>query len=1851
MEERHSYEFEKDRELRIMIDQIPLPEDSCSDFSSTSIQSPFHAENQSFSQSDLSPAHREAMFFDNSINSTIAHSSPVNQSKQFPFEDESQHNSQISQSSQGPFNIQQVSKMMDWSKTYITPTEGLFPQVSAPSMSLDPEDYQNSAYESPSREIFPAFQRDLFPRDPGPKRSHISFENLEIAKVNPPTKRTVSSSGAPERRSSREGTLSPRAQNEGANWFFAPASKRQSMNQSFKGSTQRSNQSGELVNQGSTYLLTHPMASEGSMGPLKQGSPENSDFHKLRKELSLVKIELKKEKDMNERLRNELNNAKESEYSLECEKKDLSDKVAEIEEHLMFLKTKYNDNSSLESLRGKMLEHARLEIKQLKTYLSDRERQIIELKQAFAHEVSNAEAGAKEKEIEDLTLEITKFKILDSANKKKIQELVEKLENTQRDRQRVQQDLHYKKDDYESHITNLENQLTSYQQSLNAKNSEIEQLKRALKESEGSVAAMSNQKSKEVEELKYAKMTIESLKEEIEDLKSGRVQSADYETHLQKVRSSYEKTLEKSKEEARSYKQKYDKLQEKCLVLEEQCHQYEMMLSDPDTRCMNSSVRIKDSLDERAIDKEAIEMMQQEMQKMAEVISDLRSKNNEWRTMEMHLRQEISELVKEKEDLHADFEEERNELQQKLKDYENQNYTRSKSIRSMENSLQQAREHITYLENEVEKTKASRQEIEILMEMYKKQAEEGNAIKSKPHNDIGVITSIEDLQEIKRRLESENEKCIEKFEARIKDLMVERDNAYEKLENEREDFDLQIMEKNQNIDVLREELKNSKTNRLRLEREIKKNYEDKIKALESDVEEARLSALTNNTRIQNLNDKIENLREEKKKLESELHNYKEKLFNSARELQDSVKMYQELEAQLYSYKQNLLEKSNEIESLKTTLQETERSMTSLSTSRDIDSLKKEFTSIETKYSQTLDELNSLKEEMKSLQKEFLSKSNNESKLQAQNTYLTQQIVSIEQINQEYLQRIEFLEDKVHYLEEQLRNDEAIIKEYEKESSRITHKDVSFERDSLENLKEENDKLVGIISEFKNKSEEWKNIETHLQTKISKLTKDKEEISTKYEIEIQELQQRFKELENQSTNKTRMIDMHLREKIANFEKKIIDQGKEFESEKEEWAERMQELENLIQEKEREKKELSNKLKEVMNDNSELENRLKEYNSSMKSLEEERNKIYKKNLDLQKETAQKDDKIAELEHRVEELDNANGIQGKSIKRLESSVQQFKDHIAYLEKEIEDIEVAKTESDQLADKLKKQLEETKLLKQNSKSEAGVLAENLHESAKNWETEKENLIERYEEQLRKAAKEAEQLKRKLDKQAEDYEFEMNDKNEYITSLKEDLKNLRASKLKTEREIKDMYESKILALEQDIEKAKRVSRIPISPKLPETDSISTQTDFKLLESKEQRKQADKSSKRKNSLETSSIYTQTTLDIKQMRTQLKAKFKAEFDSELRKRLQDIMSNYISYKDFDKEVAKKLEQVHDEWKTKLNKSDAKHNKKLKETIRSYETKLNEIENEYTNKIAEINLVSEEKIVKLKDFYESKIRNMKEEKEILAEQLESSKKYKFPSVSAKDDKLNEYKELVAEYDRQLKNISEQYRNYILKTKSCLENAAIEREEHKRTQEMLISKIESYEQRLQDYEENPSISPEMLSPEETCHLVINIFKRSNKESVITHLLQKNSEFLTLVHEFLEIPYEIAETDHYSQTPSRNLTFIDTAQSHMDCTLDSRPKLTLALPLNRLEAPYTENIYTTRSNLTIPRPKSVTEMLPPNVPSTRSLAISSTNRSTKRQPMISRSSPRSTGYPNTMQILEQEQYRSEEYNILPTY
>ena len=49
---------------------------------------------------------------------------------------------------------------------------------------------------------------------------------------------------------------------------------------------------------------------------------------------------------------------------MEAENNYLGQRIAELEEQLQFMQQKYKDNSSLEQLRGRNLEGAKLQIKQ-----------------------------------------------------------------------------------------------------------------------------------------------------------------------------------------------------------------------------------------------------------------------------------------------------------------------------------------------------------------------------------------------------------------------------------------------------------------------------------------------------------------------------------------------------------------------------------------------------------------------------------------------------------------------------------------------------------------------------------------------------------------------------------------------------------------------------------------------------------------------------------------------------------------------------------------------------------------------------------------------------------------------------------------------------------------------------------------------------------------------------------------------------------------------------------------------------------------------------------------------------------------------------------------------------------------------------------------------------------------------------------------------------------------------------------------------------------------------------------------------------------------------------------------------
>ena len=130
----HAYlgDPEREKEIHHLLDQIQVPDESLSDVSSDLIlgRSTYEPESQVFIRGGNSPWRHHEDFFENSINSTIAHTSPLSN---INLGEDSKLDSSLSQG----FTPRQVSRMMDWSKNHITPAEGLFPQVSAPSMSIE----------------------------------------------------------------------------------------------------------------------------------------------------------------------------------------------------------------------------------------------------------------------------------------------------------------------------------------------------------------------------------------------------------------------------------------------------------------------------------------------------------------------------------------------------------------------------------------------------------------------------------------------------------------------------------------------------------------------------------------------------------------------------------------------------------------------------------------------------------------------------------------------------------------------------------------------------------------------------------------------------------------------------------------------------------------------------------------------------------------------------------------------------------------------------------------------------------------------------------------------------------------------------------------------------------------------------------------------------------------------------------------------------------------------------------------------------------------------------------------------------------------------------------------------------------------------------------------------------------------------------------------------------------------------------------------------------------------------------------------------------------------------------------
>jgi len=94
-----------------------------------------------------------------------------------------------------------------------------------------------------------------------------------------------------------------------------------------------------------------------------------------------------------------------------------------LEEQLKLTKAKYRDNSSLEMLRGRLLDKAKSEIEYLRQELDNKLDVIDEMKIHVSQAANSEVLAIKDAEIEKLNLELTRAKIQTNSKIRNIEEI------------------------------------------------------------------------------------------------------------------------------------------------------------------------------------------------------------------------------------------------------------------------------------------------------------------------------------------------------------------------------------------------------------------------------------------------------------------------------------------------------------------------------------------------------------------------------------------------------------------------------------------------------------------------------------------------------------------------------------------------------------------------------------------------------------------------------------------------------------------------------------------------------------------------------------------------------------------------------------------------------------------------------------------------------------------------------------------------------------------------------------------------------------------------------------------------------------------------------------------------------------------------------------------------------------------------------------------------------------------------------------------------------------------------------------------------------------------------------------
>ena len=967
MDRRHSYDLERRQELHNELDKLEIPEDR--------------------SNSDISAEYTPKR------GPSPVPGSPLDESE-----------------GAGSFSRQTVHKMMDWSQTHITPSEGRFPQVSAPTMDIDSEGNDFQLEEMKEERVA------QMPRQPKGKDSL---------------------------------TFSPQ---QGQAWFFTPG-RRKASKHSFSGNTS------EVM--GSALL-----------GPNQ--SHQGDSAYKTALDNSVMQDEVYKLKTAYTKLRAELQSEQEARYqsdrirqSLEREKNELTEQVRFLQGNLDLLQA--GDGNKLEQVRGKQLELAKAELARVKTAFSELNAAHVELQHVLSQKLAESPAG-KEKELEEMTLEIAKLKIVNTAAARKEREMMDRLENAAKqlqllsDQLQTQQDLHTKDlQTYQSRLTQQAEQCEHLQEELSL-------CKATLKDTQSGYNADSENKARELQEIESLKLTIDVLQTENTALRKGQTPQFDYQTQLAKVKSNYESQISKLKNQYESQisKQKPNNSDELWSKKLEECHILERNLREKveELKSENEELerQFRDELESRtsAFEEERSKSLsfaqtnrklQSELQLNSETISRLTLELEEWKenckqaensvemmkqTMEVKKRRpsveggKISELQTQLADLQHKFQREETEKGR----FEVENTRIRLKLEEMKSQLLKAHEENERLTSDL-RHREKKKEMTLSEEFDAKFSELG--VESMRQYEVAVQVSLEIplSQEVKARLQQGEEAAAtaqalrqEKLAlaSRIQQLMDKEPNQSIGVGND-ETPDIskgafESFEESHHKVMEEQDLGDFAPDTLRSELEAAEQLKQQFIAREDELQSALETALKDNEnltlQIENLEYELKESKQEIEYLKREIEDFKQEMENevdlrtdlerkiaymsenhekiladlqlkteNARENQDLIEKQRLSQAEIKLktlYEQKLQSKTKEIDEIKSQLSQTE---SQLATLREEINLKQDKSRQETsKQRRELErEVRSLQEELKhasekvkqELELEFLSRLNNEKK--------------------------------------------------------------------------------------------------------------------------------------------------------------------------------------------------------------------------------------------------------------------------------------------------------------------------------------------------------------------------------------------------------------------------------------------------------------------------------------------------------------------------------------------------------------------------------------------------------------------------------------------------------------------------------------------------------------------------------------------------------------------------------------------------------------------------------------------------------------------------------------------------------